>query len=563
VNEITNIHLGRQAFTIAVDAHKALQEYLLAIKHEVGERGKDVVDEVEIRMSELLLARGISGDKVVLLADVEYLKEQLGLPKDFSEEGEEAPAGKQPEGRNGNQPKRLFRDTEHGMIGGVAAGLATYLGIDPVIVRIGFILLTIAWGWGVLAYIILWLIIPEATSSSNRLQMKGKAVTVANIKNAVHQADVPGATQRAGRTFGRVIEKMGVVLLSILGVGFVLAGVGLFLGAMTLGMYTLLNGGQVNDAIVFPVGASEVALLLCAMITVIVLAVLVLAIGVAMVRRKWPLPGWAGAALIGLFLVGGSLGTALGFRAAPHIADRVEGMRRTETVAVSEFKSVTLRGNDTRFIFVPSDKYSLKLSYISKDAMSDRMTTTTSSDGTLTIDTAGFSPEQNCHFICLYNDHHVEVTVYAPSLAAVNLDGVDSSFESDHTLRQKDMTLISSKLSFMRVEYINPEKIVVLDDAHPNAREVRLIGIRPSALRNDRINTGEDFITATRTDTFDLTTGLRCDPNEPLVYLDITPTIDLKINGISGLQAPGILEGRQNAEDYNAFNCVMISGRAL
>ena len=57
MNEITKIHLGRQAFTISVDAYKALQTYLHDIKQQVGGKGKDVVDEVELRMAELLAVR--------------------------------------------------------------------------------------------------------------------------------------------------------------------------------------------------------------------------------------------------------------------------------------------------------------------------------------------------------------------------------------------------------------------------------------------------------------------------------------------------------------------------
>jgi phage shock protein PspC (stress-responsive transcriptional regulator) len=561
MNEITKIHLGRQAFTIAVDAHKALREYLHGIKQEVGEKGKDVLDEVEIRMAELLISRGITGGKVVLLKDVEYLKEQLGVPEDFIENEDEAPKSKKTEKTaNDQQSKQLFRDTERGMIAGVAAGLATYLRVDPVLVRIGFIALTIIWGWGILAYLILWLIIPEAKSSSNRLQMEGKAVTVANIKEAVNQADVPGATQRASRTVGRAIEKLGAVLLALFGLSFILAGIGMFLAAMTFGAYSLLNGGQVNGEIVFPVGASEVWLMLCGLLTAAVLSILILLIGVAMVRRKWPVPGWVAATLVGLFLVGGSMGTALGFHVAPDIADRVEALRRSETMPVSQFKSVTLRGEDTRFIFVPSDKYSLELSYISKKDMSESMKTT-AADGMLTVDTSGFSPQEDCRVFCLYNDHNVEVIIRAPSLAVVDLEGADSSFETQNKLRQEDMKLLIDKGSFAQVNYAYPEKATVLDDESAPVREIQLFGISPGSFRNDGINVGEDFVTITRSDTFELTTTRTCEEAEPLVYLDRTPLVGLQINSVASLQVPGALEGRQNNDENNFFNCVMISQR--
>src|SRR6478735_2576149 len=95
MNEVTRIHLGRQPFTIAVDAHKALKAYLADIKAEVGDKSTEVIKEVELRMAELLAERGISGDKTILMDDVSFLEQQLGDPQDFKDDNqgaEQAPA---------------------------------------------------------------------------------------------------------------------------------------------------------------------------------------------------------------------------------------------------------------------------------------------------------------------------------------------------------------------------------------------------------------------------------------------------------------------------------------
>ena len=63
-------------------------------------------------------------------------------------------------------PKRLVRDTRHGVIGGVAAGLGEYLNVDPVLVRLAFVLLFFANGFGLLAYLICWVVIPRAEASA-------------------------------------------------------------------------------------------------------------------------------------------------------------------------------------------------------------------------------------------------------------------------------------------------------------------------------------------------------------------------------------------------------------
>ena len=150
MNEVTKIHLGRQAFTISVDAHRELKNYLNAIEKQVDD--KEVVSEIELRMAELLTEHGINANKVILPSDVDFLKEQLGHPTDFKgDEDETAPSE-----TKSVDNKRLYRDSDNAMLAGVAAGLAKYFGIDVILVRLLFIIIVfITVGWGILLYIAL------------------------------------------------------------------------------------------------------------------------------------------------------------------------------------------------------------------------------------------------------------------------------------------------------------------------------------------------------------------------------------------------------------------------
>ncbi|HEU4967147.1 MAG TPA: PspC domain-containing protein, partial [Candidatus Saccharimonadales bacterium] len=143
MHEVRKVHLGRQAFTIAADAYKELQDYLQAIQEQVDDA--EVVHEIESRMAELLTEHGVTGDKVVLAADMAYLQEQLGKPEDFMEDTE------RPKTKSGHSApaKRLYRDTDNAMVAGVAAGLAQYFGIDVLIFRILFVAGAFAGGWGI------------------------------------------------------------------------------------------------------------------------------------------------------------------------------------------------------------------------------------------------------------------------------------------------------------------------------------------------------------------------------------------------------------------------------
>ncbi|MEM9895445.1 MAG: PspC domain-containing protein [Bacteroidota bacterium] len=80
--------------------------------------------------------------------------------------------------------KKLFRSNEDKVLGGVAGGIASYFGVDVVLVRVLFVL-SIFTGIGIFFYIILWIITPLATSITDRMQMQGEPVTISNIENTV------------------------------------------------------------------------------------------------------------------------------------------------------------------------------------------------------------------------------------------------------------------------------------------------------------------------------------------------------------------------------------------
>ena len=83
--------------------------------------------------------------------------------------------------------KRLYRDPDNRIIGGVCGGLSAYFNTDPILFRILFILISLGMGSGLIIYIILWIAIPEAATTAQRLEMRGEAVTIENIKRAVRE----------------------------------------------------------------------------------------------------------------------------------------------------------------------------------------------------------------------------------------------------------------------------------------------------------------------------------------------------------------------------------------
>ena len=177
MNEITRIHLAKTPYNIETEAHSALRAYLDAIEKALH-ADADAMREIELRMTELIADRGIKGDMVITMADVEALQKQLGDPKDFAGDDVADDAVKE------NAPKKkLMRDTSNAMLGGVCSGIAAYFGWDVVWVRIAAVILLFATsGVMIPLYIILLIVMPEAKTVSDRLEMAGEPITLETLK---------------------------------------------------------------------------------------------------------------------------------------------------------------------------------------------------------------------------------------------------------------------------------------------------------------------------------------------------------------------------------------------
>lgn len=176
-----SIHLGRQLFVIEEDAYDRLQAYLKKLEASLANESgiTEIVEDIEMRFAELLMQYLGETRQVVTISDVEKAISSLGEPEEITEEAEQ-PKQTQTTSESSGQ-KRMYRDMDNAMLGGLASGLAAYLSIDPVIIRIIFVVFGFM-GFGVPVYIILWIIVPSAKTPSERLQMKGKPVNIDTLK---------------------------------------------------------------------------------------------------------------------------------------------------------------------------------------------------------------------------------------------------------------------------------------------------------------------------------------------------------------------------------------------
>ena len=194
MKKVINVNLAGKAFTIDEDAYTELNKYLNNLERHFSrsQGSEDIIYDIEARIAELF-EEDRTGGNIVSILKVNNMKSTMGMPEDFASDEKQdyssSTSKKKKKAKNKNatgHKRRLFRDPENKVFGGVAAGLTAYFGIkDPIILRIVILLLFFGFGTGLLIYIILWIAIPEAKSSSDFLAMRGEDINIDNIARTV------------------------------------------------------------------------------------------------------------------------------------------------------------------------------------------------------------------------------------------------------------------------------------------------------------------------------------------------------------------------------------------
>ncbi len=196
------------------------------------------MQEIEARMVELLAERGVAKDGVIGNDDVLAIQKQMGEPRDFSDDSDNAETDADVDDEAGNSSKQLMRDTEHGLIGGVCAGVAAYFGVNPLWIRLIAIFSPfITFGTAVLIYIVMWLSIPEARTASDKLRMRGEPVTL----DALKRLSIDDNTKKqAASTAAKILRFLLGIILAMIAFGLLVAL--LVGGVFGFGAVAALNG---------------------------------------------------------------------------------------------------------------------------------------------------------------------------------------------------------------------------------------------------------------------------------------------------------------------------------
>jgi phage shock protein PspC (stress-responsive transcriptional regulator) len=232
MDKTININLGGILFNIDEDAFRILRDYLQAVSSRFAnvQGGHETVEDIEMRIAEIFQSqKGNAG--AISKENVEAMITIIGKPEDFEPGGQETDAPQYT-----SQKKRMFRNPDDKIIGGVSSGIAAYLDTDPVLFRILFVLSAIFLGIGFFVYLGLWIALPEARTESQKKSMYGNSGHKPGTGNYTDDpARIAGTaytgTSKLGNAINEVFRALGKVfyiviriLLIIVGVSFVLTG---------------------------------------------------------------------------------------------------------------------------------------------------------------------------------------------------------------------------------------------------------------------------------------------------------------------------------------------------
>ena len=251
MKKTVSINISGIIFHIDEDAYERLSRYLGSIKRHFSRmEGRDeIITDIESRIAELLQEKIKDNKQVISMEDIEEVIAMMGEPAEMDEDAEPS-AKRETSGQYYRRPRRLYRDPDNRMIAGVSSGLAAYFNIDPVWFRVLFIITLFFGAAGLLAYIILWIVVPPAITTAEKLEMRGEPVNISNIERSFRDeytnvkdkfnefAD--GARESfkkkstGSRTvFDNLIEFIGSFLRVVLKVLIVILGVFLIISALS------------------------------------------------------------------------------------------------------------------------------------------------------------------------------------------------------------------------------------------------------------------------------------------------------------------------------------------
>ena len=382
MNKTVSINLAGIFFHIDEDAYQKLQTYFEAIKASLQntEGASEIIADIEGRVAELFSERIKTSQQVVSNKEVDEIVSIMGQPEDYKideELFEETPE----KDKSDSQKRRLFRDRDNSYIGGVSSGFGYYFGVDPLIIRLFWVILIFGAGMGPLLYIILWILIPAANTTAEKLSMMGKPINITNIEKKVKEEfgnvkeslervkdsvnsgslnDLGKNIQSKSRSFFETIGDLILLLFKLIfktiGVIFIILSI-----VILIGFFISLLSVGIADAVHFPgmdfadlINSSGLPIWLVSILALLVTGipmVFILLLGLRMVSKRMSLVNlYTKLSLLGIWLIVlitliiFSLRQAADFRIDASVTEQAE-------LPITNYRHLVSRNEGEPFIF--------------------------------------------------------------------------------------------------------------------------------------------------------------------------------------------------------------------
>ncbi len=254
MKKIVKFNINGVVFHVDEDAFEILNNYIKNIRgrFKTDREGNEIIADIENRIAELLQLKLNEQKQAINIDDVNEMIEIMGRPEDFVEDdNNEQPYAEQ------TTHKKFYRDLDNNVAGGVCSGLGAYFNIDPIILRVLFVVLSFPFaGFPIALYLILWIVIPPAFTSAQKMEMRGENFTIADIEQRIKNEyeNVKGNFKKmrnsdryhktrsnfnnAGNGFVEIINFFGRAILIIIGISLIITGIGLITGMFSVFIFS-------------------------------------------------------------------------------------------------------------------------------------------------------------------------------------------------------------------------------------------------------------------------------------------------------------------------------------
>lgn len=384
MNKTISITLNGAIFNIEEEGYEKLKKYLDSIRQYFSQTDgqEEIINDIESNITEKFSEKISAKKKVITNSDVAEIIDIMGSVEDFAQEANSSTLENETIEEEGEEKKikRLYRDPDNAIIGGVCSGLGAYFNIDPVIFRVLFVAAFLFYGTGILLYILLWIAMPKAETSAQRLEMKGDSVTLKkieeSIKNKITDSRTTAKLKSAPRnilnaifeTLGNLIRKLGPLFLILLGI-FIIA-INIFMSAVAtfVGAAFLFNldSAYINSEI--PIreilnNSQYYTGLISSYLIIIIPIIFFILIGLALAKRKKVFNTLGISIMIGIWMISILTFGLIALEAAPEIGDRIDQSIKESSVNKEEFdsfKEISISGSNNVNIR-KGENYSIKL----------------------------------------------------------------------------------------------------------------------------------------------------------------------------------------------------------